>query len=84
MANADVVLARELVETRAYPPVDLVRSANTYEEQLLSEIALHKVSDLRRLLANVSSVEASERIYTALARTKTNDEFVTSFDLKKV
>ncbi|HEX3465066.1 MAG TPA: transcription termination factor Rho [Candidatus Elarobacter sp.] len=84
MANAEVVLARELTETRAYPPIDLIRSGNAYEEQLLSEIALHKVSDLRRLLANVSSVEASQRIYAALARTKTNDEFVTSFDLKKV
>lgn len=84
MANADVVVARELAETRAYPPVDLIRSANAYEEQLLSEIALHKVTDLRRLLASVTSVEASERIYAALGRTKTNDEFVTSFDLKKV
>ena len=84
MANAEVVLARELAEARAYPPVDLIRSGNVYEEQLLSEIALHKVSDLRRLLANVSSVAASERIYAALARTKTNDDFVTSFDLKKV
>lgn len=84
VANAEIVLARELVETRAFPPVDLVRSNNWYEEQLLSEIALHKVSDLRRLLSGVSSVEASERIYTALGRTKTNDDFVTSFDLKKV
>jgi transcription termination factor Rho len=83
-ANADVVLARELAAARAFPPVDLVRSGNWYEEQLLSEIALHKVGDLRRLLANVSSVEASERIYAALGRTKTNDDFVTAFDLKKV
>ena len=83
-ANAELVLARELAETRAYPPVDLMRSGNWYEEQLLSEIALHKVSDLRRMLSGVSTVEASERIYAALGRTKTNDEFITSFDLKKV
>jgi transcription termination factor Rho len=83
-ANADVVLARELAEARAYPPVDVLRSGNFYEEQLLSEIALHKMSDLRRALAGVPSVEASERVYAALARTKTNDEFVTAFDLKKV
>jgi transcription termination factor Rho len=83
-ANADLVLARELAEARAYPPVDLIRSGNWYEEQLLSEIALHKVTDLRRALAGVPTVEASERIYAALARTKTNDEFVTAFDLKKV
>jgi len=83
-ANADVVLARELVEARAYPAIDVVRSGNFYEEQLLSEIALHKVSDVRRAVAGVPSVEASERIYAALARTKTNDEFLTTFDLKKV
>lgn len=83
-SNAEVLIARELAEARAYPPVDLIRSANWYEEQLLSEIALHKVSDLRRALAGVGSVEASERIYAALARTKTNDDFVTAFDLKKV
>ncbi|MBV8750569.1 MAG: transcription termination factor Rho [Candidatus Eremiobacteraeota bacterium] len=83
-SNAELVLARELAEARAFPPVDLIRSGNFYEEQLLSEIALHKVSDLRRALAGVSTVEASERIYAALARTETNDEFVTKFDLKKV
>ncbi|MEO7039525.1 MAG: transcription termination factor Rho [Candidatus Elarobacter sp.] len=83
-ANAEFVLARELAAARAYPPVDLIRSGNWYDEQLLSEIALHKVTDLRRALAGVPSVEASERIYAALARTKTNDEFITSSDLKKV
>jgi transcription termination factor Rho len=83
-SNAEIVLARELAAARAYPPVDLIRSGNTYEEQLLSEIAMHKVGDLRRALAGISSIEASERIYAALARTKTDDEFVTAFDLAKV
>jgi transcription termination factor Rho len=83
-SNAEIVLARELAEARAYPPIDLLRSGNVYEEQLLSEIALHKVTELRRALARTPSVEASERIYAALARTETNDEFVTKFDLKKV
>ncbi|MGD1065343.1 MAG: transcription termination factor Rho, partial [Vulcanimicrobiaceae bacterium] len=83
-SNAELVLARELAEARAYPPIDLVRSGNVYDEQLLSEIASHKIGDLRRALAGVPSVEASERIYAALARTQTNDEFITAFDLKKV
>jgi len=83
-ANAELVLARELAEARAYPPIDLLRSGNVYEEQLLSEIACHKIGDLRRALAGVPTVEASERIYAALARTQTNDEFITAFDLKKV
>ena len=83
-SNAELVLARELAEARAYPPIDLVRSGNVYDEQLLSEIASHKIGDLRRTLAGVPSVEASERIYAALARTQTNDEFITAFDLKKV
>ncbi len=83
-SNAELVIARELAETRAYPPLDLIRSGNMYEEQLLSEIALHKVTDLRRLLACVPAVEASQRLYAALARTQTNDDFITAFDLKKV
>jgi transcription termination factor Rho len=83
-SNSELVLARTLAEARAYPPIDLIRSGNWYEEQLLSEIALHKVTDLRRALAGVSTVEASERIYEALSRTQTNDEFLTSYDLKKV
>jgi len=82
--NAEIVLARELAAPRAYPPVDLVASSNVYEEQLLSEIALHKVNDVRRLLAGVPTVEGSERLYAALARTQTNDDFITAFDLKKV
>ena len=83
-ANAEIVLSRELAEARAYPPIDLIRSGNWYEEQLLSEIALHKVTGLRRALAGASSVEASERIYAALSRTDRNDAFITSLDLKKV
>jgi transcription termination factor Rho len=83
-SNAELILSRELADARAYPPVDLVRSGNWYEEQLLSEIAVHKVGDLRRALAGVSSTEASERIYAALGRTQTNEEFVTKFDLSKV
>ena len=83
-ANAEIVLSRELAQTRAYPAVDLVRSYNAYEEQLLSEIAMHKIGDLRRTLAGVSPVEASERLYAALARTQTNDEFLTGLDLAKV
>ncbi|HYZ16580.1 MAG TPA: transcription termination factor Rho [Candidatus Acidoferrum sp.] len=83
-SNAELILSRALADARAYPPVDLIRSGNFYEEQLLSEIAMHKIGDLRRTLAGVSSVEASERIYTALGRTQTNEEFVTKFDLSKV
>jgi transcription termination factor Rho len=83
-SNEEIVLSRELAEARAYPPIDLIRSGNWYEEQLLSEIALHKMTDLRRALAGVGSVEASQRIYAALARTDSNEAFVTSFDLKKV
>ncbi len=82
--NAELVVSRELAEGRAYPPLDLIRSGNWYEQGLLSEIALHKVGAVRRALAGVPSGEASERIYTALGRTKTNDEFVTKFDLAKV
>ncbi len=84
MANAEIVIDRELAEARANPPFDLVRSGNAYEEQLLSEIALHKTTDVRRLLASSPNGEASQRICAALGRTKTNEEFVTSFDLKKV
>jgi transcription termination factor Rho len=83
-ANAEIVISRELAEGRAFPAVDLIRSGNWYEQQLLSEIALHKVGAARRALAGVASATASERLYTALGRTKTNDEFVTKFDLAKV
>ncbi len=83
-ANAEIVVSRELAEGRAFPAVDLIRSGNWYEQQLLSEIALHKVGAARRALAGVPSATASERIYAALGRTKTNDEFVTKFDLAKV
>ena len=83
-ANAEIVLSRELAEGRAYPPADLIRSGNFYDEELLDAAALRKAGDARRALAGAGSVEASERIYAALARTKTNDDFVASFDLKKV
>jgi transcription termination factor Rho len=83
-ANADIVLSAELVATRTYPPIDCLRSGNWYEEELISELATRKVAELRRALSGATTVEASERIYAALARTKTNEEFLTSFDLAKV
>ena len=79
-ANAEIVLSRELAAARAYPPIDLLRSGNEYEESLLGELELRRVSGLRRSLAGVASTEASERIYAALVRTQTNAEFLSAGD----
>lgn len=83
-ANAEIVLSRDLSETRAYPPIDLLRSGNGYEEHLVSEIATHRIGDLRRALAGTPTVDASERIYRALGRTQTNDEFLTALDVSTI
>jgi transcription termination factor Rho len=84
MANAEWVLSRELSDARAYPPLDLVRSGNVYEDALVSEIASRKLGELRRALAGVPALEASERVYAVLAKSATNDAFVTSAGLAKI
>lgn len=74
--NMELVLDRNLSERRVYPSIDVNRTGTRKEENLLSRKDLSRVWILRRLLNDMSVVEAMEFLLDRLQRTKSNREFL--------
>ena len=74
--NMELVLDRTLSERRIYPSIDLNKTGTRREEKLLSRKDLSRLWILRRLLNDMSPVEAMEFLLDRLQRTKTNREFL--------
>ena len=81
--NMEVHLDRKLSERRFFPAIDIDRSGTRREELLLEESILKKVWLLRRMVGMVSSdsmksSEATEKVLVRLAKTKNNEEFLST------
>ena len=81
--NLELRLDRKLAERRFYPAIDIQASGTRREELLLDEKTLRGVYLVRRMTAMISQnapnqLEATERLLERLARTSTNEEFLTS------
>ena len=81
--NMELHLDRALAERRGFPAIDIQRSGTRREELLLDETTLKQVWLVRRMLSLVksnstSSTEATEKLLERLARTSTNQEFLTT------
>ena len=74
--NMELVLDRKLSDRRIYPSFDLIRSGTRKEELLLDKKVLARMWILRKLLNEMSVVEAMEFIQDRKRRTKTNEEFM--------
>ncbi len=74
--NMELVLDRNLSDRRVYPSIDINRTGTRREEKLLSRKDLSRIWILRRLLNNMSVVEAMEFLLDRLQRTKSNREFL--------
>ncbi|MFN2459718.1 MAG: transcription termination factor Rho [Candidatus Velthaea sp.] len=83
-ANGEIDLSRKLADARIFPAVDVKRSGTRHEELLLSEIELRKVWMLRRATASIGALEFAELVVERLAKTKTNDEFLSAITEKSV
>jgi transcription termination factor Rho len=81
--NLELRLDRKLAERRFYPAIDVQGSSTRREELLLDEKTLKGVWLVRRMTAMISQnspnqLEATERLLERIARTSSNDEFLTS------
>ena len=79
--NAELHLDRRLVERRIWPAIDVNRSGTRREELLMNEDEMKLVWVLRRVLSDMSSVEAMDLLVNRLNRTKSNEEFLLSMNL---
>ena len=76
--NMEVNLDRKLADRRVFPAVDLLRSGTRKEELLLSDKELNRAWVLRKVLQQMSPVEAMELLREKMTKTKSNAEFLES------
>ncbi|MBI5288832.1 MAG: transcription termination factor Rho [Chloroflexi bacterium] len=81
--NQELRLDRRLSERRTFPAIDINASSTRREELLMDEATLRQVWLMRRmtsmLAANAPNAsEATERLLERLARTSTNEEFLST------
>jgi transcription termination factor Rho len=76
--NMEILLDRRLVDKRMFPAIDINRSGTRKEELLMSLEDLNRVFVLRRVLSQLSPVEAMELLLDKLSKTRANVEFLAS------
>jgi len=74
--NMELVLDRRLSDRRIYPAIDINRSGTRKEELLLSKAELSRTWILRKLLNEMTPVEAMEFLLERMQRSGTNKEFI--------
>mgnify|MGYP001465275685 CR=1 FL=1 len=79
--NTELHLDRRMVEKRIWPAIDVNKSGTRREELLMDEEELRRVWILRRVLNDMSPVEAMELLTNRMRRCKTNEEFLNSMNL---
>ena len=74
--NMELHLDRKLTDRRVFPSIDLERSGTRKEELLMPKDQLNKVWILRKILSQMSTVEAMELLIDKLSKTKSNEDFL--------
>jgi transcription termination factor Rho len=76
--NMEINLDRKLSDRRVFPAVDLMRSGTRKEELLLSKVELDRTWILRKVLQQMSPIEAMELLRERMLKTASNEEFLSS------
>jgi transcription termination factor Rho len=76
--NMEINLDRKLADRRVFPAVDLLRSGTRKEELLLTKAELDRTWILRKVLQQMSAVEAMELLRDKMLKTASNEEFLSS------
>lgn len=74
--NMEIHLDRKLSEKRIFPAIDLAKSGTRREDLLLSPKEREGMWNIRRALSSGNTAEVTEQLITMIARTRTNDEFL--------
>ncbi len=76
--NMEIQLDRSLFQKRIYPAIDVKKSNTRKEDILMHPDELTRVWLLRKVLNELSSVEAMELLVDRISKTKSNAEFLMS------
>jgi transcription termination factor Rho len=76
--NMELHLDRKLVDRRVFPSIDITRSGTRKEELLIAKDLLNRIWVLRKVLSQMSDVEAMELLLDRLGKTKSNGVFLKS------
>tara|TARA_Y100001970_G_scaffold91791_2_gene115879 strand:- start:12378 stop:13625 length:1248 start_codon:yes stop_codon:yes gene_type:complete len=76
--NMELVLDRTLSDKRIYPSIEINKSGTRREDKLIKAKDLSRIWLLRKMLSDMSTVEAMEFLLGKLSRTKNNREFLDS------
>ncbi|MCY3998580.1 MAG: transcription termination factor Rho [Flavobacteriaceae bacterium] len=74
--NMELQLDRRIANRRLYPAIDLLSSSTRREDLLIDENLLRKMWIARKMLADMTPVEAIELMLDRFKRTKDNSEFI--------
>jgi transcription termination factor Rho len=74
--NMELVLSREISGRRIFPAVDIAKSGTRKEELLLDPAELKAVRTLRRALAGMSPIEATQQLVNELQASRTNKDLL--------
>ncbi len=73
--NMELHLNRKIAEKRVFPAIDFNRSGTRREELLTKQDELQKMWILRKIVHEMSEIDAMEFLISKLSMTKTNNEF---------
>jgi transcription termination factor Rho len=79
--NMELVLDRRLSDRRVFPSIDVNRSGTRKEELLLDAKELNRVWILRKLLSELTTVEAMEFLLGKMHGTRSNKSFLDSMSV---
>ena len=74
--NMELQLDRKLSNKRIFPAVDIPASSTRRDDLLLPTEVLSRMWVIRKMLSDMNSVEAMEKLKTLMERTNDNDEFL--------
>jgi transcription termination factor Rho len=74
--NMELVLDRKLADRRIFPALDILQSGTRKEERILDPEVYQQVSLLRRSLADLKGMEATESLVQQLAKVSSNADFL--------
>ncbi|TDI45911.1 MAG: transcription termination factor Rho [Acidobacteria bacterium] len=74
--NMELHLDRKLTDRRVFPSIEIDRSGTRKEELLMDPGTLNKVWILRKILSQMSSVEAMELLIDKMSKSEKNEDFL--------